>query len=269
MAKLTRNLRNPAEEQKNFFLIDDWLSLEECNHMIWAHEYDGSAVLWKEMRKNNHHFPRKMSDWLVDSTARAGSYLYMIRDRVTEEVVKHYDLPYMFNADSYTNAVVNSKQPGDVGNWWEHYTAILFLNENYRGGSPMFHKRNLFLRPRMGSLLLFPSSERWELELVQGNAYHVIYKFTDFAAHREDDHAHTKNPFGVKLEATTTTTTSNPPPLSPPPPPKKKGCSKCVNGKQLIKVTDNKTGKVKDIWRDTKEVGAMAQAKKSAKKIII
>ena len=42
------------------------------------------------------------------------------------------------------------------------YAAIIYLNDNYSGGEVFFKNKNLDLRPKAGSLLIFPGNEEFE-----------------------------------------------------------------------------------------------------------
>jgi len=265
--------------ETNLILIDDWISLEECNQMVWAFEYDGEPVLWGDMKRGEKHYPRKITDWLIDLGTRAGPYLFQVRDRIGEELIKEYNYPYLYSADGRLDAVIDSGIDGDSCSWWNYYTSILFLNDNFKGGEIIFDDQDILVTPRMGSLLFFPSSEKWRTELVDGGSYRMIGKYTDVAAQREDDPNHSRKPFGVHMPHQTQTD-ANPnrhlkaeadgaPPIPPSLPTrepkkkkKKKGCSGCVEarkhpGKKLVKIRNTKTGEVKEVWQTPEEMMAM------------
>jgi hypothetical protein len=51
-------------------------------------------------------------------------------------------------------------------------TAILYLNDDYRGGEINFVHDNLCIKPKAGSIFVFPSNKQHEvLEITEGNRY--------------------------------------------------------------------------------------------------
>lgn len=66
------------------------------------------------------------------------------------------------------------------------YAAIIYLNDNYSGGEVFFKNKNLDLRPKAGSLLIFPGNEEFEhgvRHVQDGPIRYVIpafIKVTDF-----------------------------------------------------------------------------------------
>ena len=237
-------------------VIDNWLTLEECNYLVWAFEYDGTAVLWEEVKDGNQHFPRKLTSWLQDSDTRAAPYLYSIRDKITEKVRDTYFYPQLFSTQTYLDGLVDSEMNGAEGSWWTYYKSVLFLNDNYKEGEIIFLDKNISVTPRMGSLLVFPATEKWSTKLVQGVAYRMNSTYTDVPAYIEDDLEFEKKPFIVQ---------------NAPEPKKKKSkaCGSCTGGKTKVKITNNKTGEVSHVYKTKKEIDTMVGAAKKRQKGII
>jgi hypothetical protein len=66
------------------------------------------------------------------------------------------------------------------------YAAIIYINDNYSGGEVFFKNKNLDLKPKAGSLLIFPGNEEFEhgvRHVQDGPIRYVIpafIKVTDF-----------------------------------------------------------------------------------------
>jgi len=225
-------------------VIDNWLTVEECNYLIWAFEYDGSAVLWEEVKKGDKHFPRRLTSWLEDRDTKSAPYLYSIRNRITEEFIHKYYYPLLFPTQTYLDGVVDSAMAGPEQSWWDYYSSILFLNDNFEGGDISFSEEEVSVTPRMGSLLLFPSSEIWETLKITGTSYRMLSKYTDVPAYREDDLDLMKKPFIVQ----------NAPDAFKQ---KSKGCGSCTDKKMRVKYTDEETGAISYAYKTQEELEIM------------
>jgi hypothetical protein len=235
-------------------LIDDWCSIAECQHSIWSFEYDGSSILWDDVKMNNKHFPRQMTSWLTDESAKSTAFLYAIRESIIEDVRNKFDYDSLFGGESILEAVVDTSLRDKSNYYWPHYEAILFLNDDFKGGLVQFPKRGVSVTPRASSLLIFPAREDWHTTTTKGVSYRMRIKLTDFPAHREDDLLHNKRPMFFR-KSTPTQPTRNPLTV----PEKKKGCGGCVEarknkGKVKVIVRNPKTGETKEVWRDKKEM---------------
>jgi len=237
-------------------VIDDWLTAEECNYLVWAFEYDGTAVMWDDVKTGENHFPRKASSWLQDRETKAAPFIYSIRDRITEQFVNKYYYPQLFATHTYLDGIVDSTMGGTKASWWTYYQSILFLNDNYEDGEIRFTDKEISVTPRMGSLVLFPASERWDTALVQGTAYRLISTYTDVAAYREDDLEFEKQPFIVQ---------NAPKPIKR----KSKGCGSCVDKKIKVKIENNQTGEISYVYKTREEWEKMRNKNSKGSKGII
>jgi len=221
-------------------VIDDWLSMEECNYMVWAFEYDGTPVLWEEVKEGDKHFPRKLTSWLQDKETKAAPYIYSIRDRIAEQFVHDYYYPQLFPTHTYLDGIIDSTMSDSRVSWWTYYKSILFLNDNYENGEVRFRDKDIYVTPRMGSLILFPASEEWETALVEGTAYRMMSTYTDVPAYREDDLQFEKQPFIVQ---------NAPKPTKR----KSKGCGSCVDKKIKVRVENKETGEISYVYKTKEE----------------
>ena len=206
------DIREVSGSTSGVALYDNWITLEEVNHMIWAFEYDGSAVLWGNVKQGDKHFPRKLTMWLDDLSAKSTSYLFHIGDRINEEVKPLTNSPHLFSTDMYIDAVIDCALSSQPSSWWETHNSILFLNDNYEGGEIVFNDLGIEVTPRMGSLLVYPGSYSIETRPIHGTAYRMLSKHTDQPEFRQSDESFTKRPFMFQNEK--------------PQKKKKKGCKK-------------------------------------------
>lgn len=97
----------------------------------------------------------------------AGKYLYDLRQRIADEITKHYSLDSIYpdltqiirwypgqeqhpHADDMTNI---------VGTDWfhhRHFGAILYLNDDYSGGETYYPEHGISIKPEVGMLAVHP-----------------------------------------------------------------------------------------------------------------
>jgi len=250
------DIRN--KETSGIHLTDEWCSLEECRYLLWAFEYDGTEkVLWEEVQQGEGHFPRQLLSFLQDPEAKSSSFLYYFREKLIESARESSENPGLFGAQSILEGIVDSSFIDGVKEYWEQYQAILFLNDNFEGGEIVFPDRQVQVTPRIGSILVFPSSEKWVTKEIKGTSYRMRLKLTDSAEFREEDVNYGKIPFKPvqtkKVE-------------------KSKGCGSCTGGsdknKVKVEVKNKKTGETKVIWKDRSEL-ENGRSRAPSKKIII
>lgn len=260
----------------DILIFDDWMPTEECNHLVWSFEYDGKPVLWNDVKRGDGHFPRRLGSWLGQKpdAARATAFLYSVRESIEEKAGEALKYEHLFSAFTYLEAIVNAPLKQEVKKWWAHYESVLFLNDDYTGGELILTDRNIRIVPRAGSLLLLPAGENWITHPVKGKAYRMISKHTDNAAYREDDMVYDKSVF-VPAPHTPPRRKSDPPKVTnqKKSKAKKKPCNSCTEnrGKVKVKITNNETGEVKEVWKSTDSLNGPAnpQSKQGRGGIII
>ena len=256
-----KEIREISGSTSGVALYDNWLTFEESNHVVWAFEYDGSAVLWGNVKQGDNHFPRKLTMWLDDISSKATSYLFDISNRINEEVKQLSTGVHLFPTNIYIEALSDIALSADSPSWWEHYSSILFLNDNYGGGEVIFEDLNIKVTPKMGSLLFYPGHYKVRTEAVRGMAYRMLSKHTDQYEFKESDEDFRKKPFLFQNMPSSKSQTK-----------KSKGCG-CSGGgkKSKIEVRDKKTGELlKIVEMDNEEfLRKSDRAKYKGKKIII
>lgn len=92
------------------------------------------------------------------------SYLYETIDNVT----KHYCDTHGFNVSNMTDLKVNKSYPGKhLGPHADSHgtdssakiSLVVFFNENFEGGEMLFRKQKVLIKPQIGSILVYPSTD--------------------------------------------------------------------------------------------------------------
>ena len=83
----------------------------------------------------------------------------------------------VYHADN----VDENRKPFDYCGWRTH-SAILYLNDNYKGGETMFRDQNVKIYPETGKLLMFPAGYDYThgvCEVTEGKRYTIALWFTE------------------------------------------------------------------------------------------
>ena len=178
--KYIHHIKKIGKDKKNIKIFENFLTndilkelYDECLSQEWNEIPSSPGLMWSNKNINNN---------LIKN----------IFDKIGNDVKIIAEQAYGFdllpsNMVSLVKWPTNSKMPkhmDDFAVFHYHISAIVYLNDNYHGGNIRFVDHDLSIKPKPGTLIIFPGNKYYEhevLEITDGNRYTVPiwFKFKD------------------------------------------------------------------------------------------
>ena len=119
---------------------------------------------WKSSNENHQFGYRKITNPESNSLNKNVNKIYdslkSVLDMVGEDYSKSLSIPKGTQAPISISKYLANEYMGphaDEGDPRAHFSAVLYLNDNFEGGGLEFPNQDIFIRPTAGSVIVFPS----------------------------------------------------------------------------------------------------------------
>ena len=150
----------------NAKVIDDFLTKDQCEYLInvaasiepWE---NGGSDFWDNRSLNAINIYKNIDK-------NAGTLLYNIRTKIKEEIFKAYSLdkevyPDLMQIVRWFPGLEQSPHADDMKNsegnerfHHRHFGAIIYLNDDYKGGHTYYPQYGIEVTPKAGTLAVHP-----------------------------------------------------------------------------------------------------------------
>jgi hypothetical protein len=155
-------------------LVDNFLTENEINTLVNVAESTDEDGWRVEYTENLKRFcMQKFGRDDVDNLVKEGKF--EVTDNWADKIISTNNLPERTHITERLKSVLKDFSDLDVpgfGSIQSHvdqhtdpsirYASIIYLNDNYNGGEFYFVKKDFQIKPKSGSLLIFPGTEEFE-----------------------------------------------------------------------------------------------------------
>lgn len=175
-------------------VIEDFITQEECDFLIEYSESKNGGVGTYNNEANIFHWGTDKSFSPLEQNPIAKDLTKDIVKRVGDIFLENFEMKHTFEFKRLFAQTLNVG--GDVPPHTddqdvydgkplveEHYSALLFLNEDYQGGELEFENHNITMKPKTRSLVYFKGDAETmhEVKLVtEGKRINLVIFFRDY-----------------------------------------------------------------------------------------
>ncbi len=169
------------EVSKNIFVIESFLSVEECSELINQSEKMGYSEADVQVHNGRQHLPR------IRNNERVNLHSKQLAHKLWEKIAS-YPLPVYegryaiglspyFRFYKYTQGQrfkIHQDGRQNVEGNETLFTLLVFLNERFKGGETMFRQERISITPKTGKALVFEHRLWHKGCVVENGAKYVI-----------------------------------------------------------------------------------------------